>query len=154
MRKLITILFLIAFSKQLYADSGIYQSYIILNNVTNQYYDAPDFNGTNLGTYTVGDSFFFKGGETKTWKNNGGDITGAFIYYRIYVDGGSVTSFTELNLPWTENNVDGNSNNQKWTTINANNNILSGLAAGNYKIEVYFKATTNEGDKFFNNSVL
>ena len=156
MKKIIVFLFLIAFSKGLYADTGIYQSYIILNNGTIQYYDAqattnnPDFHGNNLGTFNIGSTYLLNGGELKTWKD-GANVSEAFLYYTIYKEEDPKPSFTEIDLALIESGIDNNSNNQKWATINSNINILSGLTAGIYKLEVYYKSTTSEGDKYSNN---
>ena len=151
MKKIIIVLFIIAFNNRLYADTGIYQSYVVVNSGSNEYKASTDFNGFNIGTFNIGDSYLLNGGEIKTWKDNGGDITGAYLYYRIYKDGETASSYIEVSLPWAENNVDGSSNNQKWAKTNSNINILSGLTGGYYKIEVYFKATSNQGDRFSNN---
>ena len=129
---------------------------VIETNGTTNYYDCmantsnPDFK--NLGNFKTGTILTLKGAEIKTWKNNGGDITGAFMYYRVYKEGAIPSSFTEISLPWLENNTDGNPDNQKWTETSQNVNLLSGLSIGSYVVEVYFKATTNEGDKYDSNN--
>lgn len=149
------ILFSCVFAK---AGSGIYQSYIVLQNTSLQYYDAqaatsnPDFNGTNLGTFSVGNSFQLQGGEVKTWKDNGSNVTDVTMFYRVYKTGTTAPAFSTLNLPWGGDNVDGSANNQKWTTTSANINLLNGLPAGNYTVEIYFESSTNIGTITDNNS--
>lgn len=133
------------------AGTGIYQTYIILNNGTNQYYDAqattanPDFNGTNLGTFTIGSSYLLQGGEVKTWKDNGDDVRSVTMFYRLYKTGDTAPAFSTINLPWAVDNVDNSANNQKWTATGAGINILNGLSVGNYIIEIYFQSDTNVG---------
>ena len=87
-RQILLVISVLFFTNIIFADSGIYQSYIILNSGV--YYDAQaatdltDFNGTNLGSFTNGSSYLLNGGEIKTWKNSGSDVTGAYLFYRIY----------------------------------------------------------------------
>ena len=47
--------------------------------------------------------------------------------------------------PWS-------SNNEKYAKTDYSVNILSGLDNGNYTIEVYYKATSNLGDRYYNNN--
>lgn len=137
------------------AETGVYDSYIIMNA---NFYDAhtstsnPDFNDNNFGSFNQNTSFILSGGELKTWKNGSSDVTGAFMYYRIYEQGATAGNFIEIQLPWMANDIDGNANNQRWATNEANINILNGLSPGNYYLEIYFKATTNEGDRWSNNN--
>lgn len=155
MKKILLLAILSSFTSITWADTGIFESYVILNNGSTTYYDAqantanPDFQNANLGTFAAGSTFFLQGGEIKTWKNNGGDVTGGYLYYRVYVAGDTAPSFIEINLPFVENLP--NAGDQKWANTVSNINLLNGLAAGNYILEVYFKATTNEGDKYSNN---
>ena len=108
MKKILLFFILLGFAKNSWADTGIFESYVILNSGSTTYYDAqattanPDFQNANLGTFTAGSTFFLQGGEIKTWKNNGGDVTGGFMYYRIYLVYDTAPSFTEINLPWVE----------------------------------------------------
>ena len=75
------------FTSLIFAQTGIFESYIILNNGTNQYYDAqadtgnPDFEDTNLGSFNYGTTYLLKG-EIKTCKNtsNGDNVSAAYIY--------------------------------------------------------------------------
>ncbi|MDO5655524.1 MAG: alpha-amylase family glycosyl hydrolase [Flavobacteriaceae bacterium] len=138
-----------------FAETGIYDAYIIVNG---NYYDAhtstsnPDFNHYNFGSFDQNSTFVLSGGQLKTWKNGSGDVTGAFMYYRIYKQGEIAENFLEINLPWKENNIDGYPNNQRWEKNDSNINLLNGLAPGNYFIEIYFKASTNEGDRWSSNN--
>ncbi|WP_298370656.1 alpha-amylase family glycosyl hydrolase [uncultured Lutibacter sp.] len=138
-----------------FADSGIFESYIILNNGSNQYYDAQattgnlDFNGANLGNFTYGSSYILNGGEVKTYKNGLSNVTGAFLYYRIYETGSTPTSsFNGINLPFDSDLGGGD---QKWSNTAANINILNGLIPGDYSIEIYLQATSSDGDHYSNN---
>lgn len=151
-------LFLMLLGTMLNAGTGIYGSFVIVDDGASTYYDCiangatTDFNGYDFGTMTATSTLSLNGGELKTWKSDGGNITGAYLYYRVYETGTTAPSFTEIQMSWAEDNVDGSSNNQKWTETAAAVNLLSGLSAGNYTLEVYFKATSNEGDIYDNNS--
>ncbi|OON70665.1 hypothetical protein B0919_01205 [Hymenobacter sp. CRA2] len=117
--------------------------------------------GSNFGSFAAGSSLLLSGGEIKTYKNSGGDVTGAKLNYRVYrqdVAPGSLPAFTELDLPFSEN-LNG-SGDQKWTNVNnaqGNNNpgpvnLLNGLnVRGRYVLEVYWRITTNLGDRFDSN---
>ncbi len=136
------------------ANGGIYGSFVIIDG---NYYQCEGnnttlFNGHNFGNLTQGSSLILKGGEVKTWKNGGTDITGTYLYYRVYKTGTAPSNFTEVNLPWNANGIDGNGSNQKWAKTDGTVNLLSGLSAGDYTFEVYFKAASNEGDKIDNNN--
>ncbi|WP_417428663.1 T9SS type A sorting domain-containing protein [Halpernia sp.] len=136
-------------------DAGIYETYVILNinSAGNSYYDAQattgntDFNGANLGTFYNTQSLVFAGGQIKTWKNGGADVTGANVYYKVYKTG-DVAAFTTLNAGFKSDDGGGN---QTWEKADGTTNILSGLTNGDYNLEVYFDAPTSVGTKYSNN---
>lgn len=142
----------------LYGGTGIYQSYIILQTTNRQYYDAgantanPDFQNVNLGMFSAQSTFLLQGGQLKTWKDNGGDVWNAKMFYRIYKTGMQAPEYAIINLPWTSDNADNSSNNQMWQQDNAGINILDNLDMGNYTLEIYFEAETNEGVRKDDNS--
>ena len=156
MRKIYS-LFLILFAFVSYSAqaTGIFESYAVLNinGGGNTYYDLqattgnPDFNGLDLGTFTNGQTLVFVGGEHKTWKNNGGDVTGGRIHYRVYMETPS-GSFSNVSFKWIQNLGDGN---QKWGATTGTTNVLSGLPNGEYTLEVYTEADTNLGARYSNN---
>lgn len=132
-----------------HAASGIFESYgiIKINASTNVYYDMqattvnPDFQGANFGTFNtgVGNTLTLVGGEIKTFKNGGSDVTGAFFNYRVFKVGDSPGSFIEFGLPFGANlPAPGD---QRWDKTNQNVNLLSGLGNGNYTLEVFARAT-------------
>ena len=97
-------------------NTGIYESYIILNinNAGNTFYDLNastaniDFSGANLGTFLTGNNtLVIAGGENKTYKCSGGDITGGNTNYRVYLRSGSAPSFTSLAMSWVSNDAGG-----------------------------------------------
>lgn len=151
---LILILFLFAFVSYS-AQAGINQSYAILkiNGGVNTYYDLqaftdnPDFNGANLGTFTNGQTLVFVGGENKTWKIEGGDVTGGKIFYRVYT-GTPSGAFSDMNFNWIQDLA---FNDQKWGSTSGTTDVLAGLPNGVYTLEVYTVAYTNLGTEYSNN---
>lgn len=145
----------------LFAGAGFFDSFAYANaNASgNTFYDLgtttgnPDFTGTNIGSFAPGTADLFLGGQTKTFKNNGTDVTGTSLYYRIYPVGSPSGAFTPI--PYSFQNNIGGSGDQQWgTDINGSNstdnavNVLAGstLPAGNYSLEVYVEITTNGVD--------
>ncbi len=112
------------------------------------------FDGHNLGSFTAGTTATISGGELLTFKNGGGDVTAAQIRWRITGQGE-----TQVGLGWTSdapfNAADGETystaGDQKWAQIAGPQNFLAGLTAGNYSLEVWFLASTNEGDRWDTN---
>lgn len=134
---------------------GIFQTYIVLdvNAGGNQFLagglnadGAPSFNGMNLGTVA---SLSLSGGEAKTFKNGGGDVFGAELNYRIFPQGSPSGTFIPVNLPF-ESNLS-NPGDQRWQELGSNTDLLSGLAAGDYTLEVFWRVPTNQGDQFDSN---
>ncbi len=157
MRKIYSLfLLLFAFIGFNAQDAGIFESYAILkiNNGSNAYYDLQavtgntDLNGANLGTFTTGQTLVFVGGENKTWKNGGGDVTGGKISYRVYT-GTPSGAFSDVNFGFLEN-LGGNGD-QKWGSTSGTTDVLAGLPNGVYTLEVYTEAYTNVGTKYSNN---
>ena len=154
----------------LFGAGGIYDSFsiaIVGSNTTFYDLDAntinPVFQGNNLGTFNTGDQLFL-GGQLKSFKNNGTDVTGAAIFYTIYPNGnrpGSPT-FTQISYGFQWNRGDSgappnlnNDGDQQWgTDVNGQN--MSDLAidifddlplgVGTYALEVYARITTNGVD--------
>ena len=156
MRKIYS-LFLILFVFVSYSAqaTGIFESYAVLkiNGGGNTYYDLqattgnPDLNGANLGTFTAGQTLVFVGGENKTWKNGGGDVTGGRIHYRVYT-GTPSGSFSNVSFNWIQDLGNGD---QKWGATTGTTDVLAGLPNGVYTLEVYTEADTNLGARYSNN---
>ena len=141
--------------------AGFNGSYVILsaNAAADTYYDLngttvnPDFQGSNLGTFVLGtNSLTLKGAEHNVWKCGGCDITATSLNYRIYATTGSPGSFTSVNVPYFSGFSNGcGGADQQWKTNAANVNVLNGLAAGTYYLEVYEKASASCGDQYISN---
>lgn len=92
-----------------------------------------DFEGQNTGAI---DAYFLKGATIKTWKANGGDITGAQLNYKVWsVDSLEPTAYSLRNVNWTSDDGDGN---QTWSDFGDVIDITSGLDAGDYNLKVLF----------------
>ena len=118
-----------------------------------------DFNGSDLGDFTVGDSLLISGGEILTWKSDGDDVTGTALYYSVDAAGSAPSSFTGIGLNWSSNSpfndAGGNAfiggGDQKWANITSTPDVLGSLGAGDYSLAVYFEAYTNLGNRTDNN---
>lgn len=166
----IFVLSLLVLTPRLQAGSGIFESYGIFSSVNqvgtsllNTYYDMqaitanPDFSNNNFGTFDLlnsGNLLQLKGGEIKTYKNNGSDVRSATINYRVYETSvGPGTSFASLNLPFSANLTGPGTNpgDQRWAATGNSVNLLTALSGNkNYTIEVYFSADSTDGTLFSN----
>ncbi len=150
----------------LFSGSGIFDSFAIVEST---FYDLnavtvnPDFNGANLGSFDLSDSITI-GGQLKSFKNNGTDVTGALISYVIYEAGNRpvTPSFSSVSYSFQVDSVNSVSGDQQWgTNVEGANGSdgaasisLSSFSAGNYKIEVFASITTNgvdAGNPIFDN---
>ncbi len=146
-------------SSSAFAATGVFGGYIVLslNGGASTYYKlenpadgvTPPFSNVNFGLFnpSLGQTFVLKGGEADTFKNGASNVTGAFLDYRIYLTGSPTGAYTGLPLPFGSDLGGGD---QKWLTTSASTSLLTGLANGNYTLEVYVNSTTNEGDQYLN----
>jgi hypothetical protein len=157
MKHVLTLFLALTFGIQLYSGSGIFQTYIILDvdNGGNNYY-AGGINSDGATTifndsnYNTPSSLILKGGEIKTFKNGGSNVSGAFLNYRVYKQGNTAGSFVELSLPYDSELGGGD---QRWDETDLSIDLLALAADGNgtYNIEVFWKATSSDQDHFDSN---
>lgn len=146
--------------------AGFWDSFVFTTTTGNAplaFYDIgaatanPDFQGSNLGNFTVGDTLYL-GGQQKSWKDNFTDVTGHSISWRVY-SGSPSGTFTTVNLPFQWNKGDpgapgflANDGDQQWggdsqganvDPVDVSGNVLSGLTPGTYTLEVYSQVNTN-----------
>lgn len=136
---------------------GIWQTYIVLQVDT----PANVFvaGGENADNATRFDSLTFSnlsqfplrliGGEIKSFKNGPGDVTGAFLNYRIVEDGGTPGGYTEIALPWVEDLP--NPGDQKWQSVADSIPLFDSLPVGTHQLEVYWRISSNQGDVYDDN---
>jgi hypothetical protein len=160
MKTYLTILCALFIHVTVNAAGGFFDSfaYTKVNNGNNTFYDLaattgnPDFLGSNLGTIIQGQTLRL-GGQIKTWKNNGTNITGVAIFYRYYI-GAPSGSHTQINYAFQIDNVNGTLGDQQWgTDVNGSNptelsvNILPGnIPVGTYTLDIFVRITTNGND--------
>ncbi len=142
----------LSINSKIIAQSAISESYAILslNGGANTNYDmqastaSPDFQGGNLGTFTPCQSLIIKGGQNKTSKCGGCNITGGVFNYRVYLTSTPSGTFIPINMSLLSNDAGGCGGNQTWEGSSGATNIISSLTtAGNYTIEVYSEAAFN-----------
>ena len=140
---------------------SIYASYALVNikGGGNTFYDLnvvtgnPDFQGANLGTFNQAETLILAGTQIKTNKCNGGNVTGANIYYRVYLTSGTAGSFNSaINAPFLSNDAGTCGGDQTWEKTNNTTNVKAGLAPGTYYLEVYAEATGSPGTVYASNS--
>ena len=159
MKQFLLLFSLVCFQVVFAQNTGIFQTYVITNQgVGNNYFHGgqnadtspSNFDGQGYGSVT---QLTLNGGEVKSWKNNGADVTGAKLYYRVYVSSplpDPLPDFIEIDLPYNSELGGGD---QKWTKTDSGINILNNLTPSeSYTFEVYWKTTTSIGDRFDNNS--
>ncbi|MCK7591354.1 HYR domain-containing protein, partial [Subsaxibacter sp. CAU 1640] len=161
--------FILLFAIQLQAQSGIYESYAILNinGNGNVYYDLQantanaDFEGSNLGSFDCTGSLLLNGAQNKIYKCGSDDIINGYFQYRIYLTTDTPPSFSSSSEIFYTTD-DGSSTictpgiNQIWETNAAGINVLNGLSAGTYYLEVFTQAdftySVGSGTHYANNS--
>ena len=111
------------------------------------YLNVGSLDNTDYGDFIVGTSnLLLRGGEAKTFKNDGGNVTGANQYYRVYSDGGTAPTFSSFALPFGSDLGNGD---QLWKKTDQNVNLASGItASGRYVVEYYWDQTGNQGTTF------
>ncbi len=152
MRKLyvVFVLLLCVSFSALAQSANFNNTFLILNTngAGNQYYDLnaatsnPDFQGTNLGTFTQGVStLVYVGAEHNVTKCGSCDITATGLHYYVHpVFAGPPPppGFLDDNVLF--NSTAGNGcggQNQVWQNTGGTTNLLAGLIPGNYVMEVY-----------------
>ena len=159
-KSLLILIVMFGFSQTVSAQAiGIFESYAITstNGGANTFYDLgpqttanPDFQGANFGTFGIGQSLVVKGGQNKTFKNSGGNVTGGNIQYRVWLtSAGASGAFTAVPMGFI-NDINGTGD-QLWEGTGGTANVLTGLNAGNYTLEVYADAPGFPGTAFSSN---
>ncbi len=153
MRRIIYSLFLLlSYNGNSYGSAGIFQDYVAASvNGGSASFLAGGANADGAALFQSSDygslNSLIVGGEIKSFKNNGTDVTSASLFYRVYLTGGSPGSFIALSLPYDSDL--GPPGDQKWLSnpdVGGGIEIAAGLAPGDYTLEVFWEITTNGVD--------
>jgi len=104
--------------------------------------------GANFGSFAAGSGATLDNAEILTWKNSGGDVTGATLYWSV--DGGAYQAVAlgfEQNNPVTDpaGNTYDTGGNQVWGGLSQAADFLQGLTVGSHSLNVYLTADTTSG---------
>ncbi|MBN8544565.1 MAG: T9SS type A sorting domain-containing protein [Ignavibacteria bacterium] len=151
MKKLITFLTILFLGQSaLFAAWGFFgadQSYIGVkvggNSVGNYVMwnsGAGNFLAADMGLISdINDKILITYWDIKTWKNNGGDVTSATLYYRIYETGSPSGSFNSVGSSYVTELGNGD---QKWGFTGSAELAHSPFVTNkNYTLEVYIAVT-------------
>jgi hypothetical protein len=151
------------------AATGVFGSYAQIFTTSSTVYVAQSYGGSNpafdnadLGIFSLSDTLEITNASLMTFKNSGGNVTGAHLQYRVYEVGNTPGVFNTISLNFGSNapstdlggvNFSGGGD-QEWRGLLGGTpiDLLSGITeAGDYEVEIFFRAFTNEGDRFSNN---
>ncbi len=121
------------------------------------FYNDTEFDGHDFGIMNSGSSLYLKSGQAFTWKITGGDITSATMNYRTYKQGETPGTFNQKNLDWNSETSSNDTTYQLWwndSPDEINLDLLQGLTAGTYFVEVYFEVATASTTLYRNNGGL
>jgi hypothetical protein len=145
--------------------AGFNNTFIVLslNGGANAYYDLnaatanTDFNTANLGSFAAGSSsLILKGAEHNVYKCGSSDLSSTRLNYRIYLTASPSGAYTAQSIGYSSGFGNGcGGQDQLWSNTGLSTNLLTGLGAGAYTIEVYSDATVTNccgGTVFASNS--
>jgi hypothetical protein len=118
------------------------------NGAGNTYYYFQDgsantkLNTHDFGTFNLnlGNTFVLNGGEQQTFENSGDNVLDGSLFYRIY-SGTPTGSF--IQVAYNTLTFPGPAGDEKRTTTNANIDLLAGLSAGTYTIQLFNEANVD-----------
>jgi hypothetical protein len=145
LRPLSLLLMLLGLAPQAWAGHGIFESYL---KIGDSFYDLKastaftNFPAANLGSFTTDQTLTLNGAELKVYRFGGDDVTATHLFYTVYRQGSRPASptFSSYSLPFAAS-LGGND--QSWNTYGGNVNLLNGLAAGTYTLEVFGRSSVN-----------
>ena len=110
---------------------------------------AGNYQDYDFGTFTGSDVFELSSYDIKSWKSSGGDVTGGNLFYTIYPKGNRPDSpvFTSEVISLMEDIGGTQTGNQKWGFLGKTINLLEGLSAGEYTLEIYTKVDGTDPNK-------
>jgi hypothetical protein len=162
--KALTLLLSVALTAASHAATGVFGSYAQIFTTTSTVYVAqsyggsnPAFEGADLGIFSLTDNLEITNASLMTFKNGGGNVTGAEMQYRVYEVGNTPGTFTTISLNFGSNapSTDlggvnfGGGGDQEWRgLVGGPIDLLSGITeTGDYEVEIFYRAFTNEGNR-------
>lgn len=157
----------LALTASSHAATGVFGSYAQIFTTSSTVYVAqsyggsnPAFEGADLGIFSLSDNLEITNASLMTFKNGGGNVTGAQMQYRVYEVGETPGAFTTISLNFGSNapstdlggvNFSGGGD-QEWRGLAGGPiDLLGGITGnGDYEVEIFYRAFTNEGDRFSN----
>lgn len=155
MKKIYSLLVFLVFSIFISAQStNIYEASLAvkIGGGSDTFLNLENIRGNSLGTFSDTNSLVIAGGQNKTSKCAGGNVTGGNLYYRFYDVGSVGGAFTAIPMSWVSNDASINgcgAGNQTWQGTSGTTNIASGLANGTYILEVYTNAPGTPTTSYF-----
>jgi hypothetical protein len=144
------------------AASGVFGSFVQVNSTWYQTQNPgalqiTNFEALDLGDFAINAPLSITGANVLTFKNGGSDVTGAEIQWRVYAVGDTPGAFTTASIgfgsdaPFNDpaNNGYVNGGDQLWGAI-ASAQSVSTAVAGDYELEIFYRATSTDGDHFSN----
>jgi hypothetical protein len=97
--------------------------------------NGEEFDGKDLGLISA---LFIKGASIKTWKSEGGDVTGASFQYKVWaIDSDEPEDYSLRNIGWTSNDNEEGTN-QTWAYFGEEIDIVYPLSPGHYTVKIMF----------------
>jgi Secretion system C-terminal sorting domain len=148
MKKLLFTISLMVSTSFLFANAGIYETYLSFSvDGGGQFYLGTGggnnaFAGYNLATNLNPNTqtLIMKLRGINTFQDNSSVVNSASMSYRVYKSGSIAPSFITITLP----NQGASGNNQFWNMNAPDINLLAGVSSiGTYNVEIQFDAATN-----------
>jgi hypothetical protein len=149
MKKLLFTLSLLVSSCFLFANAGIFETYMSFSlNGGGEFYRGagggnPAFAGSTLASNLNPNTqtLVMKLRGVNTFQDNGSNVTSVTMSYRVYLSTSPAPAFTVVNIPQSGVQV---GNDKFWNVNSPDINLLAGVvAAGTYNVEIQFDGATN-----------
>ncbi len=162
MKKLLLFLmfsgFLLLWCKDANAGAGFYENptseiiAAIFNfGATNESHRLVTIQSTgNYGSKSSGDVWLLKGLEATTWEDGGDNVSSVTLNYRIYKQGTSPGSFSQVS---TSSKASVSGNNYRFSDASSSIDLFANVSSsGTWEMEFYMEASSTVGTLYFSNS--
>lgn len=142
--------------------AGLYKEFVVVDRGSgDEYYDTygvdqtTDFGGLDLGAFCpTGTPLLLSGGEANSFQQGNDDVQSTTLFYTTFEDGNRPTFplFYGINLDYQGQFFDFafNTLNKAWRTTGSNIDLTTGVAPGDYAVEVWFSGyVTYPGGDFY-----